>query len=102
MKKTVKLTESDLNRIIKRILNEQPEQEAQGEVASSSAITVPTVPNGTKECGKFGVKDMIAAKGAKAITHIIPDWRNGEYYIVFNTKNKYCAATSEELKQIIG
>jgi len=93
MKKTVKLTETDLNRIIKRILNEQPEQEA-------SSITVPTIPQGTKLCGEGGVKLMKSAKGAGAITHIIPDNRN--YYILFTSKKEYCAATSEELKQIIG
>jgi|688.fasta_scaffold221839_4 hypothetical protein len=100
MKKTVKLTETDLNRIIKRILNEQPEQEAQGEVASSSAITVPTIPQGTKFCGEGGVKLMKSAKNYGAITHIIPDNRNN--YILFTSDKKYCAATSEELKQIIG
>ena len=99
MKKTVKLTETDLNRIIKRILNEQSEQEAQSGVTSSSAITVPTVPNGTKECGQYGVKLMKSANGEGAITHIIPVKK---YYVLFTSNKKYCAATSEELKQIIG
>ena len=68
-------------------------------MASSSAITVPTIPQGTKLCGEGGVKLMKSAKNYGAITHIIPDKRN--YYVLFTSDNKYCAATSEELKQII-
>lgn len=61
-------------------------------------FTVPTVPNNTKSCGPKGVEDMKAAFKVRGITHLIPD---KGYFVVFNTKKKYCAATAQEIVQII-
>jgi hypothetical protein len=101
MKKVIRLTESDLVRLVKRVINEQgttggPTPPPQP--TNNVTFTVPTVPSNAKSCGPKGVEDMKAAFRAKGITHLIPD---RGYFVVFNTKKQYCAATAQEIVQII-
>jgi len=104
MKKVIRLTESDLIRLVKRVILEQPTtpnpNNRQSDTQSNSNVTftVPTVPSNTKSCGPKGVEDMKEAFNAKGITHLIAD---RGYFVVFNTKKQYCAATAQEIVQII-
>ena len=100
MKKNVRLTESDLVRLVKRVINEQAEVENQE--LETGSFTVPSIPSNTQRCGERGIQEMSKALQYGGITHMIPDNKQRGYIVVFNNQKKYCAATMGQLKQIIG
>ena len=100
MKKNVRLTESDLVRLVKRVISEQSERENQD--LDTASFPVPSIPSNTQRCGENGVQEMTKARQYNGITHMIPDNKQRGYIVVFNNQKKYCAATIDQLKQIIG
>jgi hypothetical protein len=92
---------------MKHLLNNLSEEEKNSirvqhirENIDFESFIVPTIPKNTGSCGESGIKEMKSAWDERGITHMIPG-TNG-YVILFNTKKRYCAATIDELKQIIG
>ena len=77
MRKVVKLTESDLNRIVKRIINEQNNQNlvtAMYRIVYVNDMRRETVPDAIKTCTKFGIRpttmsNEIAKNINKGITY---------------------------------
>ncbi len=103
---------------MKHLLNNLSEEEKNSirvqhirENIDFESFIVPTLPKNIGLCGELGIKDMKSAWGGRGITHMIPGANEGvmtlntgrnDYVILFNTKKRYCAATIDELKQIIG
>ena len=92
---------------MKHLLNNLSEEEKNSirvqhirENIDFESFIVPTIPKNTGSCGESGIKEMKSAWDERGITHMIPG-TNG-YVILFNTNKRYCAATIDELKQIIG
>jgi hypothetical protein len=95
---------------MKHLLNNLSEEEKNSiraqhimENINFESFTVPTLPKKISACGESGIKEMKSAWNAKAITHMIPLIPGANRHVIlFNTKKQYCAATIDELKQIIG
>ena len=84
--KKVRLTESDLTRLVNKIISEQ------------SAPQAPPIPEGIKLCSQTGVSIMKDAVEYNVLSYMVP---SRGYFVFIDKKGKGCLATKEQAIQIL-
>lgn len=83
MKKTIKLTELDLTRIVAKILNEQP-------TADTANTKLPS------SCGSRGIQRIKSALSAGVLEKIEFDYQNGAAFFTLKGEGKVCGVKIQD------
>ena len=83
MKKTVRLTESDLTRIVAKILSEQP-------TADTANTKLPSA------CGSQGIQRIKSALSGGGLEKIEFDYQNGAAFFTLKGEGKVCGVKIQD------